>query len=200
MVTVSRTAAGQGGSRVGLRAGDRLTVGALLTAMLVRSANDACRALAEHAAGSEKRFVARMNRRAAELGLRETHFANACGWDASGHRASAEDLAALAEAALRLRVFADTVALPEARVQTADGRREFPVKNTNLMVGPVPGVVGVKSGFTARAGRCLVALAVREDVRVLVVLLNANNRWWDAYGLLERAFAVATAGGERGAQ
>lgn len=194
VVTVSRSAAGQGGSRLGLKAGDRLRVEDLLTATLVRSANDACRALAEHEAGSEARFVARMNRRARELGLQDTRFANACGWDAPGHYASASDLALLTETALRFPAFAARVAMSEARVQTVDGRREFHVRNTNLMVGRLPDVVGVKSGFTRRAGRCVIVLAERGGVRVLVVLLNAFNRWWDAYGLVERAFAQASGG------
>jgi D-alanyl-D-alanine carboxypeptidase (penicillin-binding protein 5/6) len=129
-----------------------------------------------------------MNRRAAELGLRDTRFANACGWDAARHYSSAGDLAALAEAALRLPVFARLVAMPEATVRTVDGR-EFVVQNTNLLLGRLPGVVGVKSGLTRKGGRCLVALAERRGVRVLVVLLNGSNRWWDAAGLIEHAFA-----------
>jgi D-alanyl-D-alanine carboxypeptidase (penicillin-binding protein 5/6) len=193
-VTVSRSAAAQGGSRIGLKPGDRLRVEDLLTATLVRSANDACRALAEHEAGSETQFVARMNQRARELGLRDTRFANACGWDAPSHYASASDLALLTETALHFPAFAARVAMPEAHIRTADGRREFHVRNTNLLVGYLPGAVGVKSGFTRGAGRCVIVLAEREGVRVLVVLLNAFNRWWDALGLVERAFAQASGG------
>jgi D-alanyl-D-alanine carboxypeptidase (penicillin-binding protein 5/6) len=190
VATVSPAAAGQGGSRLGLGAGDRLRVEDLLAAMLVRSANDACRALAEHEAGSEASFVARMNRRAAELGLRDTRFANACGWDAKGHYASASDLAVLAETALRVPTFAALVARPEARLETVDGRRQFVVHNTNVLLGRLRGVTGVKSGFTRRAGPCLIALAERERVRVLAVLLNGSNRWWEAAGLIEHAFAA----------
>jgi D-alanyl-D-alanine carboxypeptidase (penicillin-binding protein 5/6) len=187
---VSAAAAGQPGSRLGLEAGDRLRVADLLAATLVRSANDACHALAEHAAGSEARFVARMNRRAAELGLRNTRFANPCGWDARGHYASAGDLAVLAEAALRLPAFAALVAQPEVRIATVDGRRQFVAHNTNVLLGRLRGVAGVKSGFTRRAGPCLIALAERERVRVLAVLLHGSNRWWEAAGLLEHAFAA----------
>jgi D-alanyl-D-alanine carboxypeptidase (penicillin-binding protein 5/6) len=146
--------------------------------------------LAEHAAGSEARFVARMNRRAAELGLRNTRFANACGWDARGHYASAADLAVLAETALRLPAFAALVAQPEVRIATVDGRRQFAAHNTNVLLGRLRGVAGVKSGFTRRAGPCLIALAQRERVRVLAVLLNGSNRWWEAAGLIEHAFAA----------
>jgi D-alanyl-D-alanine carboxypeptidase (penicillin-binding protein 5/6) len=190
VVLVSRAAAEQGGARLGLKAGDQLTVKDLLVATLVRSANDACLALAEHSAGNEVQFVGWMNRRARELGLRDTHFANACGWDAPRHYASAADLATLVEAALRLPQLAALVALPEARVQTVDGRREFVVYNTNLLVGRLPGVIGMKSGFTRGAGRCVIAVAERAGVRVVVVVLNGSNRWWDAAGLVEHAFAA----------
>jgi D-alanyl-D-alanine carboxypeptidase (penicillin-binding protein 5/6) len=91
---VSPRAAAATGSRLGLRAGEELTVGDALTATLVSSANDACRALAEHVGGSEGAFVRRMNERARELGLHATHFENACGHDAPGHRSSARDLLA----------------------------------------------------------------------------------------------------------
>jgi len=190
VASVSRAAAAQGGSRAGLKAGDRLRVGDLLALTLVRSANDACRALAEHHAGSEARFVALMNRRAAALGLADTRFVNACGWDSPGHYSSAADLAALTETALRFPTFAALGGMAEAEIQTADGRRTFRVRNTNALLGRLPGASGVKSGFTRRAGPCVVALAERGGVRVLLVLLNAANRWWVAHGLVEQAFAL----------
>jgi D-alanyl-D-alanine carboxypeptidase (penicillin-binding protein 5/6) len=74
------------------------------------------------------------------------------------------------------------------RVTTLDERRTFHFQNTNALVGRYDGVLGVKTGFTSRAGHCLVALAEKDGVRVLVVLLNAPNRWWNAVGLLDRAF------------
>jgi D-alanyl-D-alanine carboxypeptidase (penicillin-binding protein 5/6) len=99
-VVVSPRAARAEGVRLGLRAGTRVAADQLLAAALLRSANDACLALAERVAGSEKAFVAAMNARAAALGLADTRFANACGFDADGHYASARDLATLADAAL----------------------------------------------------------------------------------------------------
>jgi D-alanyl-D-alanine carboxypeptidase (penicillin-binding protein 5/6) len=189
-VTVGQAAARETGSRLGLQTGDRMTAADLLTATLVRSANDACHALADWRAGSEARFVRLMNRRAAELGLRDTRFVNACGHDAPGHHASAADLAMLAETAMRLPTFAEPVARETARVRTLDGGREFLIENTNALIGRLPGAIGVKSGYTRKAGKSLVALAEREGVRVLLVLLNASNRWWDAHIILERAFAL----------
>jgi D-alanyl-D-alanine carboxypeptidase (penicillin-binding protein 5/6) len=190
VVTVGQAAARETGSRLGLKVGDRLTVADLLAATLVRSANDACHALADWRAGSDVRFVRLMNRRAASLGLRDTRFVNACGHDAPGHYASAWDLAALAESAMRHPVFAELVATSDIRLRTIDGRREFLAENTNALIGRFPGAIGVKSGYTRKAGRSLVALAERAGVRALVVLLNAPNRWWDAHSILERAFAL----------
>jgi D-alanyl-D-alanine carboxypeptidase (penicillin-binding protein 5/6) len=191
VVAIGRTAAAEAGTRLGLRAGDRMTVENLLAATLLYSANDACHALADWRAGDETRFVRLMNRRARELGLADTRFANACGLDAPGHYSSVRDIASLTEAALRHQVFAELVARPEAVVQTLDGRQQFTIANRNALVGRFPGVRGVKSGYTRNAGNCLVALAERDGVRVLLVLLNAPDRWWHAHAILERAFSRA---------
>ena len=192
VVTVGRAAAAETGTRLGLVAGERMSVADLLAATLVHSANDACHALADWRAGSQASLVQLMNRRAAELDLHDTHFVNACGHDAPGHYASAGDLATLTLSALRHAVFADLVAKAETRVRTADGRREFVITNRNALIGRFPGAIGVKTGYTRRAGSCLVALAERNGIRVLLVFLNASNRWWDAHGLMERAFALAS--------
>lgn len=196
VVTVGRAAAKETGTRLGLEAGDRMRVGDLFAATVIRSANDACHALADWQAGSEARFVRLMNRRAAALGLRDTHFMNACGHDAPGHHASARDLATLAEAVMRHPVYAGTAATLEARFTTADGRREFAITNTNALLGRLPGAVGVKTGFTPKAGACLAAMAARDGHQALLVLLNAPNRWWDAHEMLDRALTLAA--GPRG--
>jgi D-alanyl-D-alanine carboxypeptidase (penicillin-binding protein 5/6) len=163
----------------------------LLAAALVQSSNDACHALADWHSGGERAFVARMNQRAAELGLTGTHFANACGHDAPGHHSTARDLLALTQRALSYPDFVRLVAQPALTLRTADGRRAFSLTNSNALLGRFPGAIGVKSGYTRKAGKCLIALAERDGVRVLLVLLNAPNRWWDAHGVLERAFAAS---------
>ncbi len=193
VVTVGRAAAAETGTRLGLDPGDRMRVADLLAATLLGSANDAARALVEHVAGSEGRFVERMNARAAALGMRDTHFANATGHDQMGHYSTARDLALLSEAALKDAVFAGLVTIVRATVRTADGKRTFPLENKNEMVGRYRGVIGVKTGFTQAAGPCLIALAERGRTRVLLVMLNAPNRWWDGEAMLDRAFAL-TAG------
>lgn len=187
IITVSATAARAGGSRMGLAPGTRIAASELLAGLLLRSANDACVALAQHIDGTETRFVARMNARAQALGLAATRFANACGFDAAGHHASARDLARLAELALASPPLARLMALDRYDARTADGRR-FALANTNVLLGLVPGLAGVKTGYTKRAGHCLIGYAERGGHRVLVVLLGAKDRWWDAVAMIEQAF------------
>ena len=133
-----------------------------------------------------------MNRRAGELGLTHTHFSNACGFDTPGHRSSARDLAVLARAALRQPTFAELVKTVTRTVRTLGGRT-FELSNGNEIVGRYPGAIGVKTGFTAHAGKCLIALVQRDGVSVLLVVLNAPNRWWDSTAMLDRAFETPRA-------
>lgn len=190
LVPISRHAAAATGSRLGLRAGESMASGDLLSAMLVASANDACRALAEWVAGSEAAFVALMNRRAKALGMSRTRFVNVCGYDAPGHLSSADDLARLARVAMAQAEYARRAALPGLELATAAGRR-FTLHNHNQLIGRFAGAYGVKSGYTAKAGKCLVAMAERDGHQVLLVMLNAGNRWWDAAAALDYALSRA---------
>jgi D-alanyl-D-alanine carboxypeptidase (penicillin-binding protein 5/6) len=189
--TVGGAAAGETGTRIGLQRGERMRVGDLLAATLLASANDAAHVLADHMAGTEARFVRRMNARAAELGMENTHFANATGHHAPGLYATARDLAILAEKAMADPRFAALAATVRMNVRTADGSRSFQLENRNEMVGRYRGAVGVKTGYTREAGPCLVVFARRGGTRVLLVLLNAANRWWDAVDMMDRAFSMA---------
>lgn len=191
VATVGPSVERETGTRIGLKVGDRMKVGDLLAAAVIQSANDACRALAEHVGGSEARFAAMMNRRATAMGLKRTRFVNACGHDHSGHYSTARDLAILAEAALAHKLFADLAATVRTTVRTVDGARAFDIENKNELIGRYSGAIGVKSGFTSKAGKCVIALAVREDARVMLVLLGASERWWSAEAMLDRAFAEA---------
>ncbi len=190
LLTVSARAARETGTRLGLRAGEQLTARDALRAMLVGSANDACLALAEQASGSEAAFVARMNLRAAALGLGATRFDNPCGHDGPGQRSSARDLATLARVALALPEFRLTVGAARVRLSTRGGRR-FDLPTHNPLIGRVDGVRGVKTGWTPGAGKCLVVLAERGGREVLVVLLGAPDRFWNAAGLVDLAFEQA---------
>ena len=187
MVVVSRAASREKGSRIGLRAGDQLRVRDLLAATIMHSANDACHALADHYGPT---FVPKMNQRAAALGMKNTQFVDPCGWDRPGHYSTATDLARLAEVALQNPEYQRFARMRDTRIHTVDGRRHFPVRNTNHLIGRYSGTVAGKTGTTGAAGYCLVALAERDGVRVTVVLLNSPRRWTLAPRLMDRAFAL----------
>lgn len=187
-IEVSAAAAAVEGSQLGLRRGETLRAGDALTALLVRSANDACIALAEHFAGSIDRFVERMNTRAAALGMTNSRFGHPCGLDVPGQRTSARDLLRVAGAALGRPEIAARVGLARAEIATLGGRR-LAFLNGNALIGRLDGVIGMKSGFTTRAGKCVIAVAQRGGHRVWLVMLGAEERWWTATGMIEAAFA-----------
>ena len=183
---VSAGAAAETGSRIGLRRGERVKRRDLLLAAFVRSANDACRALAD-AVDTTGAFVARMNARAEALGMADTHYMNPCGHDDPAQYTSARDLAVLSRAVLAEPVLADAAQRRELVLATAAGRT-LSMRTTNPLLDGLPGALGLKTGTTPEAGRCLVAVAERGGRRVLVVLLHAPDRWWDSVGLVELAF------------
>jgi len=171
VVTVSEAAAAVGESSIHLRSGERVTVGELLQAALIQSANDAANALAAHVGGgSVVRFVALMNSRAGELGLTETHFVNPDGLDAPGHFSSAEDVTKLARVAMRKPFIRQTVGTYET---TVAGRR---LVNWNDLLSRSPHVLGVKTGHTNGAGWSEVAAARRGGVTIYATLLGGASR------------------------
>jgi len=186
-VTVGKGVLKATGTRMGLKPGETLRAGDLLAATVVRSANDACRALAEFLDGKD--FVGKMNSRAVGLGMRNTRFADPCGHDREGQYSSAADLARLAEEVMKHAEYLRLARQERVSFRTAAGRA-FTLRNTNALLGRYEGAIGLKTGYTQGAGNCLVALAERDGVLVLAVLLNAPNRWWNAVGLLDRAFAA----------
>jgi D-alanyl-D-alanine carboxypeptidase (penicillin-binding protein 5/6) len=157
-------------SVIGLRAGERLTVADLLRGLLLASANDAAATLAARVGGSERAFVTLMNRRARQLGLRHTHYANAIGLDARGNYSSAEDLVKLTLILRRNAFFRDVTNLPRATLHT--GAHERTILNRNVLVRAVPEVNGVKTGHTSSAGYILVASATKAQVTVISVVLD----------------------------
>jgi D-alanyl-D-alanine carboxypeptidase len=194
-VVISNRATAVAGSGLGLRRGQRVTLRDLLWAILLKSANDAALAAAEHVGGSEEQFVARMNAKAASLGMQGTQFSNPHGLDHPDHYSTAFDLAILARQALRHPTFARMVQTREARVTILTGRNGRVVKRRvirthNQLLGQFSGADGVKTGYTALAGRCLVASATRGDHQLIAVLLNDSRRWVEAAALLEYGFAT----------
>jgi D-alanyl-D-alanine carboxypeptidase (penicillin-binding protein 5/6) len=158
-------------SRIDLAKGERMTVGDLLEALLLESANDAAVTLARGVSGSSARFVGQMNRRAGELGLSDTSYANPIGLDDPAAYSSARDLAALAAVLMRRPRFARIVDQPEARLES--GNRPRVVENRNLLIARYPFVTGVKTGHTLRAGYVLVGAAGNgRSGRVVSVVLG----------------------------
>lgn len=191
IATVTPAAAAETGSRLALLAGERFRVGDLLAATLIASANDACHTLAAHLAGNEPAFVQRMNVRAQALGLHDTRFRNACGHDAPGHYSSARDLARLAHELLKHPQVLPLTAQPDVMLATLEGK-QYRATNKNALIGRYRGALGLKSGYTAKAGKCLLAYAQRGEHSVMLVILHGRDRWWDAADILDLAFEHAS--------
>ncbi|MDR2670826.1 MAG: D-alanyl-D-alanine carboxypeptidase [Oscillospiraceae bacterium] len=187
-VTVSRTAQSMDGSRVFLAEGERYTVDDLLKSIVIASGNDAAVALAEHMAGSEEVFVARMNERAAQLGMTGTVFLDCTGLTGGGHVSTARDIAIMSRALLahpRIRSYT-TVWMDSLR----DG--SFVLNNTNRLIRTYPGATGLKTGSTSLARFCLSATAERNGMELIAVVLGADTsaqRFEDARTLLDFGFA-----------
>jgi D-alanyl-D-alanine carboxypeptidase (penicillin-binding protein 5/6) len=183
-VVVSRKAAIARKTRLGLRAGHLYRLEDLVKAMLITSANDACLAAVEHLGGSEAGFVVLMNAKARELQLSDTHFNNACGFDSPDHYSTAADLATLSETAMQHPLFRAFVREEIEIISAINANRSFVLRNTNRLLGRLPGVEGVKTGFTSRAGRCVILKVSQGGRQLLLVLLNARQRWHTASTLI----------------
>ncbi len=187
-ITVSSAAAHETGSRIGIKAGEIFRSEDLLAAALIASANDACHALADLVAGDEIRFVEMMNSRARELGMHNTHFANACGHDAPEHFSSTYDLSLLAHEVIKHPELLRFTSRIDAYITTQNGARRFHFENKNELIGRYAGAFGLKSGYTPNAGKCVVAYAMRGNDTVLLIMLHGKDRWWDAVEILDAAF------------
>ncbi len=186
-VSISAAAAHETGSRLQLKTNERFLVQDLLAATLMQSANDACHALADYVSGSETAFVKLMNRRAQELGLSDTHFQNACGHDAPRHLSTATDITLLAHELLKHPEILAITSQATTRITSLAGK-SYKVSNKNALIGRYSGALGLKTGYTPNAGKCLIAYAKRKDKEVLLVILHGQDRWWDAVDILDLAF------------
>lgn len=182
-VTVPAACCSVEGSSMYLRPGESYTVEELLQGLLLASGNDAASALACFCAGDETRFVSWMNEKAAELGLRNSHFANPHGLDAPEHYGSAADLGLLMAACLEKPALAQILGM-----QTAVVREESYV-NHNKLLWRCPGCLGGKTGYTQAAGRCLVSCCEREGTRLYCVTLSAPEDWDDQMALYDWGFS-----------
>ena len=188
-IEISKKAAGTGGSRLGLKAGDKITINDLLYGLMLCSGNDAAVALAEYAGGDIQGFADMMNKKAIELGLINTHFESPHGLDSDGHYTTAYELALLSDYALKNETFSKIVGTKNYTVSINGYSKNL--SNTNELLGYLNGVYGVKTGFTNGANRCLVTACKRGDMDIICVVLGADTkkfRTQDSIKLIEFAF------------
>ena len=193
-VTISERAASMGGSQMYMEPGEQHTVEELLKGVAMVSANDGCVALAEHLAGSVEMFVEQMNKRAAELGMKDSHFVNTNGLPVANHYTSAYDIAVMSrvliafpETAQWFTKWQDTI-----KVGLPGKEKEFGLTNTNKLIKQYPGAIGIKTGFTQDAGYCLSGAAERDGTRLIGVILGcttSNIRFAEIKRLLDYGFS-----------
>ena len=192
-VIASEAAAAKGGSQIYLKVGESMTVTDMVKSIAVSSANDCACAMAEHIAGSESAFVDLMNKRAAELGMQDTHFVNCTGLDdgedAQNHLTSAYDIALMSRELMKNHP--DIQKFTTIWMDTVRGGA-FGLSNTNKLVRFYPGATGLKTGFTSGAGYCLSATAERDGMGLIAVVMGCDtsqNRFTACKQLLDYGFA-----------
>lgn len=185
-VTVSKRAAEIWGSTIGLKKGQKYTLRELLFGLMLPSGNDAAIAIAEHIGGSVEAFVGMMNDKALELDAKDTQFKSPHGLDMDGHYSTAYDMAIITRYALNNPVFSSIAGTKRASIPGIN------LYNTNEMLDAYPGADGVKTGYTGKAGRCLVTSATRDNWRIISVVLNCSTRYKRAQSsknILDYAFS-----------
>lgn len=188
-VEASKKAAGTGGSRLGLKTGDKITIRDLMYGLMLCSGNDAAVCLAESVGGSIEGFAELMNTKAQELGLSNTHFESPHGLDSDGHYTTAYELAIISDYALKNSTFCNIVGTKNYTVAINGLPKNL--SNTNELLGNLNGVYGIKTGFTNGANRCLVTACKRGDMDIICVVLGAdtkNFRTKDSIKLIEYSF------------
>ena len=188
-VVVSPEAASIGEQEIWLEPGETLTVKDLLYALLIQSANDAAYALAQYTTGSVQSFAKLMNKQAEKLGLRDSHFTNPHGLDEPGHYSSAYDLAVIGKNLLKDHILAKIVATRKYDIKWPGHPYPRTALNHNEILDKYPGATGIKTGYTLKAGWCLVASANREGKSLIAVVLNSGQRAVDASSLFDYGFA-----------
>ena len=189
IVTIDSKSAGTGGSRLGLKKNDKITVNDLLYGLMLRSGNDAAVALAIHVGGSVEGFAELMNKKARKLNLTSTHFMVPHGLDMDGHYTTAYELAKMADYALKNEKLKEIVSTKTCTININNNPKV--ISNTNELLGSVSGVYGVKTGFTNGAGRCLVTACKRDSLDIITVIIGADTkkiRTSDSMKLIEYSF------------
>jgi serine-type D-Ala-D-Ala carboxypeptidase (penicillin-binding protein 5/6) len=173
------------GQNVKLQKGETMTFTNLLYCLLVASANDAAETLAANYPGGRVNFIIQMNQKAQDLGLANTHFANPSGVDEENHYSSARDMAIMAKNALKNPQFAEIVQTTYYVAYSTDKRFVHPMSNINILLGKIPGVKGIKTGWTENAGECLVTLSDKNGKQIIIVVFGSSDRFGETEKLLK---------------
>ena len=189
-VKITAASVGVEGSSVYLAEGEVLTLEQLLYALLLESANDAASAIAVAVSGSVEDFAERMNQKAAELGLTDTHFVNPHGLDHEDHYTTAYELAVITRAALENETFRTICATERKTIPLHGTEGVRLLLNHNKLLDSYEGCIGVKTGFTKKTGRCLVSAAERDGVTLIAVTLGAPDDWRDHTAMLDYGFGL----------
>jgi D-alanyl-D-alanine carboxypeptidase (penicillin-binding protein 5/6) len=187
-IVASKNAAETKESSLHLKAGESLTAYFMLRGILMRSANDACVAVAEHIAHSEAEFAEMMNRRASELGASHTHFTNAHGLHNKNHYSTARDLANIARYAIQEPRIDEVVRLKNCRIERSSDSKDLTLRNHSRFLDKYPGADGVKTGWTIPAGKCYVGSATQNGWRLIAVVLNAKDYVEETATLMKYGF------------
>ena len=190
VITTSEHASSMGGSQIFLKVGEKMSVLDLMKGISIASGNDATVAMAERVSGTEEAFVKRMNSKAEELGLKNTHFINATGLDADNHYSSAYDMSIIAKELIKHEKILEFTGTYEEYLRK-NTESPFWLVNTNRLVRFYDGVDGLKTGFTKEAGYCLTSTAKREGMRLITVVMNeetSEKRSADTSRMLDYGF------------
>jgi D-alanyl-D-alanine carboxypeptidase len=177
------------GQKMGLFIGEKMKVEDLLYGLLVYSANDAAETLAENYPGGYDAFIDAMNVKAKDLFMTNTHFDNPVGLDGDGQRSTARDLVRASEIAMRNPQFVKIVGTKEILITDATGKFSYDLKNLNQLLGVVPGVIGVKTGWTESARENLVTYVIRDQHRIMITLLGSQDRFGETKELIDWIFS-----------
>ena len=176
------------GQNIELQKGEKLTVESLLDALLVASANDAAEVFAANYPGGREKFIERMNKKAEDLNLFNTHFVNPTGIDEEGQYSSAADLARLAKMAIQNPKFIQIVSTQEMTIYSVDQKISHQMTNINSLLGRIPGIRGIKTGWTEEAGECFVGFYEKDNRQIITVVLGSQDRFGETVQLIDWVF------------
>lgn len=180
-------------TKAGLRVGEKFYLKDLVKAAMVMSANDAAMAIGVYLGnGDVDRFAAMMNQKAKQLGMKNTNFTNPCGFDVGNHYSTAQDLLIMSEHAIKNSTFNEMAKLKRHDFNAINTKRHYAAYTHNKLLNNYKYAVGIKTGFTNKAGPCLIARAKKDDKDVLVVMLNSEQRWKDVRTIFEDVLPEVT--------